>query len=108
MFHPGNGAGRDDGHGEFKPPAERRHVHGRGCPGLPATHLHLSGRDAFSSHRQVSEATGLTRLFKQRCCCVVTKLRKSLFFFLSGKKQLGAILCLSEDNPAAEMSIMAI
>uniref|UniRef100_A0A3B4U0S2 C3 and PZP like alpha-2-macroglobulin domain containing 8 n=1 Tax=Seriola dumerili TaxID=41447 RepID=A0A3B4U0S2_SERDU len=56
--------GCDDRYGEFKPPAERRHVHRRGCSCLSATHLHLSGCHALSPHKQVKDL--LQRYFPSR------------------------------------------
>lgn len=55
MFNSGNRAGCDDRYGEFKPPAERRHVHRWGCSRFPATQLHISGCYALSTHDQVKE-----------------------------------------------------
>lgn len=55
MFNSGNRAGCDDRYGEFKPPAEWRHVHRWGCSRFPATQLHFSGCYALSTHNQVKE-----------------------------------------------------
>ena len=55
MFNIGNRAGCDDRYGEFKPPAERRDVHGRGRSCISAAHFHLSGCHALSLYDQVQD-----------------------------------------------------
>lgn len=55
MFNSGNGAGRHDRCREFKPPAEWRHVHGRGRSCFPAAQLHFGGCHALPTHRKVKD-----------------------------------------------------
>lgn len=55
MFNSGNGAGRHDRRSESKPPAEWRHVHGRGCPCFPAAQLHFGGCHELPTHHEVKD-----------------------------------------------------
>lgn len=72
MFKSGNGAGRHDRCSEFKPPAEWRHVHGRGCSCFPAAQLHFGGCHALPTHREVKDLLWrdkqeTTKLSNRRC-----------------------------------------
>lgn len=69
---PGNWPGCNDRHSQPEPQAERRHVHGRGRPSLPAAHGDAGGVNAFENSAEV------TLLLE----CMLSILLLAFFFYM--------------------------